>query len=366
MNRKVGTTKKEFAMVEMEAILTMTPSALSRSINWIGNTSLKSIFLNIDGIARKVHLKLEGENPAGSVKDRTAIALIEHVEAQRRIKTDSVIIESTSGNLGVALALICRARGYQFLSVVDPKASRENVMRMMALGAEIEQVHEADASGGYLLARLARVQELCRKSDRYIWTNQYSNAANPQIHYSSTAPELYRQMNGRVDAVFVAVSTGGTLAGMGRFFLEKSPATRMIGLDAKGSVVFGDQPGPRRLTGIGSAQQSKFITSDSYDEHMLIGDEEAFACCRLLVKTTGISVGGSAGAVLAACVKYLRSHPTVQQVACLCADRGENYSSTIYSDEWIKQQGLRVSFERLEGLHDISLRAPRLSKASSM
>jgi N-(2-amino-2-carboxyethyl)-L-glutamate synthase len=353
-------------MVEMEAILRMTPNTLSRSINWIGNTSLKSIYLNIDGIARKVHLKLEGENPAGSVKDRTAIALIEHVEAQKLIKKDSVIIESTSGNLGVALALICRARGYQFLSVVDPKASRENVMRMRALGADIEQVQEADANGGYLLARLARVQELCRKSDRYIWTNQYSNSANPQIHYSSTAPELYRQMNGRVEAVFVAVSTGGTLAGMGRFFREKSPATRMIGVDAKGSVVFGGQPGLRRLTGIGSAQQSNFITSDSYDEHILIGDEEAFACCRLLVEMTGISVGGSAGAVLTACVKYLRSHPTVQQVACLCADRGENYSSTIYNDEWIRQQRLHVSFERLEGLHDISLRAPQLSKASGI
>src|ERR1700754_251529 len=353
-------------MVENEVILRMTPSALSSSINWIGNTSLKSIYLNIDGIARKAHLKLEGENPAGSVKDRTAIALIEHVETQRLIKKESVIIESTSGNLGVALALICRARGYQFLSVVDPKASRENIMRMQALGADIEQVHEADASGRYLLARLARVQELCRKSDRYIWTNQYSNAANPQVHYSSTAPELFRQMNGRVDAVFVAVSTGGTLAGMGRFFREKSPATRMIGVDARGSVVFGGQPGPRRLTGIGSAQQSNFITSDSYDEHMLIGDEEAFACCRLLLEMTGISVGGSAGAVLAACVKYLRSHPTVQRVACLCADRGENYSSTIYNDEWTRQQGLRVSFERLDGLHDISLRAPKLSKASAI
>src|SRR5215213_5123012 len=155
--------------MEMEAILTMTPTALTKTIDWIGNTSLKSIYLNIDGVARKVHLKLEGENPAGSVKDRTAIALVEHLEAQGRIKRNSVIIESTSGNLGVALALICRARGYQFLSVVDPKASRENIARMRALGADIERVYEADASGGYLLARLGRVQDLCHKSEDYIW-----------------------------------------------------------------------------------------------------------------------------------------------------------------------------------------------------
>jgi 2,3-diaminopropionate biosynthesis protein SbnA len=353
-------------MMEMEAILTMTPTALAKTINLIGNTSLKSIHLNVDGVMRQVHLKLEGENPAGSVKDRTAIALIKQLEAQERIKRDSIIIESTSGNLGVALALICRARGYQFLSVVDPKASRENVARMRALGADIEQVCEADASGGYLLARLERVQQLCRSSENYIWTDQYSNMANPRIHYSFTAPELYRQMNGRIDALFIAVSTGGTLAGIGRFFREKSPSTRIIGVDAKGSVVFGGVPGSRRLTGIGSAQQSVFITSEVYDEHVLVGDAEAFACCRALFATTGISVGGSAGAVLAACMQYLRRHPQLERVACLCADRGENYSSTIFNDDWLKGQGLNVSYDRFEGLRDISLQVPILGKALSV
>ena len=353
-------------MMEMEAILTMTPTALTKTISWIGNTSLKSIYLNIDGVARKVHLKLEGENPAGSVKDRTAMALVKHLESQGRIKRNSVIIESTSGNLGVALALICRARGYSFLSVVDPKASRENIARMQALGADIEQVYDADASGGYLLARLERVQQLCRTSENYIWTDQYSNTANPRVHYSSTAPELYRQMNGKIDAVFIAVSTGGTLAGIGRFFREKSPSTRVIGVDAKGSIVFGGLPGPRRLTGIGSAQQSIFITRDLYDDHILVSDEEAFAFCRALFEMTGICVGGSAGAVLAACAQYLRRYPQLARVACLCADRGENYSSTIFNDEWLKQQNLNVSLDRLEGVRDISLHAPVLSKALSV
>lgn len=350
-------------MMEMEAILAMTPTALAKTIDLIGNTSLKSIYLNVDGVVRRVHLKLEGENPAGSVKDRTAIALIRQLEAQQRIKRDSIIIESTSGNLGVALAMICRARGYQFLSVVDPKASRENVARMQALGADIEQVFEADASYGYLLARLDRVRQLCRKSENYIWTDQYSNTANPRIHYSFTAPELYRQMNGRIDALFIAVSTGGTLAGIGRFLREKSPSTRIIGVDAKGSVVFGGVPGPRRLTGIGSAQQSVFITRELYDDYVLVSDEKAFAFCRALYDLTGMSVGGSAGAVLVACVEYLRRHPQLERIACLCADRGENYSSTIFNDDWLKQQGLDVSFDQLEGLRDISLRAPILGKA---
>ncbi|HEX8149650.1 MAG TPA: pyridoxal-phosphate dependent enzyme [Pyrinomonadaceae bacterium] len=333
--------------MEMESLLTMTPPDLAATISQIGNTPLRAVYLNIDGVVRKLYLKLEGENPAGSVKDRTALALIEHLEGLGRMTRDSVVIESTSGNLGVALALICRARGYSFVAVVDPKATRENVERMRAFGGTVVEVHEEDASGGYLLTRLRYVQETCHTSSRYVWTDQYSNAANPAAHYAYTGPEIYRQMNGLVDAVFVAVSTGGTLAGIGRFFRERSPATRVIGVDAHGSVAFGGTPGPRHLTGIGSAQRSIFLTREVYDEHLLIGDGEAFTFCRALDDATGIRVGGSAGGVVAACARYLRAHREVERVVCLCADRGENYSSTIYDDRWLERQGIRASPDSL-------------------
>jgi N-(2-amino-2-carboxyethyl)-L-glutamate synthase len=342
--------------MELQSLLTMTPPDLAAAIEQIGNTPLKAVGLKIAGVVRTVHLKLEGENPAGSVKDRTAFALVEHLERLGKITRDSVVIESTSGNLGVALALICRARGYQFVAVIDPKSTSENVERMLAFGGEVVKVHEADATGGYLLGRLRRVQEMCRTSARYVWTDQYSNAANPAVHYAHTAPEIYRQMNGSVDAVFVAVSTGGTLAGIGRFFREHSPSTRVIGVDAHGSVIFGGTPGPRRLTGIGSAQQSVFITSEIYDEHLLITDEEAFTFCRALDDATGIKVGGSAGAVVAACARYLRAHPSARRVVCLCADRGENYSSTIYNDQWLARQGISTSFDALPHVRDIEVR----------
>src|SRR5215212_9387118 len=197
----------------------------------IGNTPLQSIYLIIDKTPRKVHLKLEGQNPAGSVKDRTAYALIQELEERGALNADSIIVESTSGNLGVALAHICRSKGLSFLAVVDPKATKENLARMRALGAQIEMVHQSDSAGGYLLARLERVKELCRSSARYVWTDQYSNPANPHAHYSSTGPEIYRQMGGEVSAVFAAVSTGGTLAGVGRYFREVSPATKIVGVD---------------------------------------------------------------------------------------------------------------------------------------
>ncbi len=325
----------------------LTPLELDRLLHQIGNTPIEPIYLIMKSEARKVYLKLEGTNPTGSIKDRTGYSLLQHLEARGVLKKSTILIESTSGNLGVTLSFLCRAKGYKFVAVVDPKTTRENIIRMQALGAQIEMVQHPDSTGGYLLSRLARVQELCRLSDNYIWTDQYSNPANPRIHYEQTGPEIYRQMGGKVDAVFVSVSTGGTLAGIGHFFREISPSTRIIGVDAYGSVVFGTLPAPRRLTGIGSSRPSSFIHKGLYDSHMLVEDEEAFAFCRALYSATGIKVGGSSGAVLCACTRYLLKHPNSINAVCVCADDGENYSSTIFNDEWLQQQGLSLYRDRL-------------------
>jgi 2,3-diaminopropionate biosynthesis protein SbnA len=293
---------------------------MSRSALRIGGTPMRAIDLCIGGARRRVHLKLEGNNPGGSIKDRTAESLVAHLEASGAVGPGSVLIDSTSGNLGVALAMIAQARGYGFIAVVDPKTTAENLAKMRRFGAQIDLVQRSDAQGGYLLSRLARVRELCAARG-YIWTNQYASPANPRAHYASTAPEVYADMRGRVDVVFVAVSTGGTLAGIGRYFRERSPSTRVVGVDARGSVVFGGPPGPRLLTGIGSSQRSNFIQPDHFDEHHLVGDEEAFAFCRALFQATRIKVGGSSGAVLAACARYLARHPQARRVMCVCAER---------------------------------------------
>ncbi len=326
--------------------------------NRIGNTSLVSIHLVINNVLRKVCLKLEGENPGGSVKDRTAYSLLQDLEKRGLLNEDSIIVESTSGNLGVALSLICRAKGYRFLAVVDPKATSENLAKMEGFGARIDMVHGDDPSGGYLLARLDRVRVLCRSSKKYIWTDQYSNQANPLVHYTCTGPEIYRQMHGKVDAVFAAVSTGGTLAGIGRFFREVSPTTKVIGVDATGSIIFGGTPGPRRLTGIGSARPSDFISDSIYDKHILVRDEDAFAFCRRLYADTNLKVGGSSGAVIAACAQYLYGHPEITQVTCLCADTGDNYSSTIFNDEWLQQQQISLTAAHLGPVEEMLLSVP--------
>ncbi len=342
--------------MDAAAIANLAPIELHKLAQQLGNTPMEPIYLVIGGIARKIHLKLESENPTGSVKDRTGYGLIQTLEAQGLLNKRSVVIESTSGNLGTALSFFCKLKGCRFVAVIDPKTTQENLAKMQVLGAQIEMVDQPDENGGYLLSRLQRVRELCQGSPTYVWTDQYSNPANPRIHYLSTGPEIYRQMHGEVDALFMAVSTGGTLAGIGRFFREVSPTTSIIGVDAHGSVVFGAPPAPRKLTGIGSSRPSSFITRDLYDLHMLVRDEEAFAFCRALWETTRLKVGGSSGAVLAACAKYLQDHPEVRNVVCLCADKGDNYANTIFNDGWIQKQGLDVSKERLEPVQDIASR----------
>ncbi|HEU5382593.1 MAG TPA: 2,3-diaminopropionate biosynthesis protein SbnA [Ktedonobacteraceae bacterium] len=305
----------------------------------VGNTPLETLPLVVNGKRRTLHLKLEGANPTGSAKDRTAKGLMQALEDQGALRRDSIIVESTSGNLGVALSFLCKARGYPFIAVVDPKTTQENMDKMRMLGAQIDMVEKPDQSGGYLLSRLERVRALCESSPRYIWPNQYQHMANPMIHYTETGPEIYRQMHGQVDTLFIAVSTGGTLAGISRYFREVSPRTRIIGVDAHGSVIFGTPPGTRLLTGIGSSRRSSFITQANYDEYMLARDEEAFACCRALSERAGLHLGGSSGAVIAMCVRYLQSHPEAEHVVCLCADYGTNYASSIYDDRWMLEHG---------------------------
>jgi 2,3-diaminopropionate biosynthesis protein SbnA len=321
----------------------------------IGNTPIQRLRLLIRGKRRKVYLKLEGENPGGSIKDRTALSLLRSLESTGRLNPAGRLVESSSGNLAIGLAMIARLRGYEFTAVVDPKVSSEKVRRLHELGAETIMVKTPDETGGYLLTRLARIRELLADDPGLLWTNQYSNAANPHAHYASTAPEVFRQMEQRVDAIFVAVSTGGTLAGIGRFFREASPDTRIIAVDTRGSVALGGSPGVRKLTGIGSSQRSEFVNAGLYDELIYVEDCEAFALCRALDAATGVKVGGSSGACLAACARYLQSHGKAERTVCICPDSGAHYASTIFNDAWLAGNGLDLDRQHLYPVGGIQL-----------
>ena len=327
----------------------------SRFPDPIGETPIQRVRLQLDGKSRNVFLKLEGANPGGSIKDRTALSLLRSLEDAGKLTSGGRLVESSSGNLAIGLAMLARRRGYRFTAVLDPRVTAENLRRLRDLGAETVMVEEPDAAGGYLLTRLARIREMLAEDPGLLWTNQYGSAANPGAHYSGTGPELYQQMGHRVDVVFVAVSTGGTLAGIGRFFRETSPKTRVIAVDARGSAALGGAPGKRRLVGIGSSRLSEFLDARLYDEHIYVEDCEAFAFCRALEASTGIAVGGSSGACLAACARYLQAHRGIERAVCLCADRGEHYASSIFSDSWLAQHGLEIAPRHLGPVSDIYL-----------
>lgn len=321
----------------------------------IGETPLRRIQLRIDQKSRTAYLKLEGHNPGGSIKDRTALGLIRSLAATGQLRAGARLLESSSGNLAISLAMLARDHGYHFTAVVDPKMTAENMRRLDALGAETRIVQSPDETGGYLLSRLACVREMLAEDPGLLWTNQYSNPANPEAHYRGTAPEIHRQMEQRVDAVFVAVSTGGTLAGIGRFLREASPDTRIIAVDASGSLALGGSPRVRKLTGIGSSRRSDFATPDLYDELAYVEDGEAIAFCRALDDATGIKIGGSSGAALAACARYLQAHDHVERAVCICPDRGEHYASSIFSDTWLAQNALEFDRRHLGPVSEISL-----------
>ncbi|MEV0395257.1 pyridoxal-phosphate dependent enzyme [Polymorphospora rubra] len=305
-------------------------------------TSMVEVSVLVAGQRHRVRLKLEAQNPWGSIKDRTARSLLDELEKSSSLEPGAMIVESSSGNTGVALAALCQERGYRFTAVVDPRASAANVRNMKEYDALVDVVSEPDEYGGYLLTRLKRVEGLVRNHG-YHWTNQYSSPANPEVHYRETGPELWSQAGNECDAVFVAVSTGGTLAGVARYLRELDTPPHIEAVDVVGSVVFGGVSGPRRLVGIGSSRKSDFLTPSHYDGYTLVEDVEAVGHCRGLSSSTGIRVGGSSGAVLAAATRFLRQHPDARSVVCLCPDGGDRYLESIYGPSAPDEQWPRNS-----------------------
>lgn len=338
--------------VSIERLETMDPLELRAAIAGSSMTPLVTIAVESSHGRRAVHLKLEGGTATGSVKDRTARALVDHHFSTGALRPGGTLVESTSGNLGVALAALGRTHGFTFVAVVDPKVTPENLDRMIRLGARIEWVDEPDGPGGFLRTRLRRVAELCKQLPSAVWANQYSNPSNPLAHEIQTGPEILTQLPHPPGAVFVAVSTGGTLAGVARCMRRHSPATRVVAVDALGSVVFGGEAAPRLLVGIGASRQPEFDLSGLVDQVRYVSDAEAFGACRGLESACGISVGGSSGAVLAAAARFLEEEPGPGEVLCLCPDSGLGYRSTIWNDTWLASNGIAPD----------ALTAPRLGR----
>ncbi|GHC43868.1 cysteine synthase family protein [Streptomyces cinnamoneus] len=307
---------------------------------------VRTVRTEIAGIPRTITLKLEGHSPWRSVKGRTALSLIRSVAGELTVP-GATVVESTSGNLGLALSAICRDLGLRFIAVVDQRQSPVIQKTIEDNGGELDWVKTPDDAATHLQDRLARVRELVRDLPHAVWPNQYENEANWRVHESWTAPELDAQAGASAQALFAGVSTGGTLAGLSRYFRRARPDLRIVAVDVRGSTVFGGVPRPRALTGIGASRRSAFLDDTDCDAVLLVEERRAVACCHTLREDTGIAVGGSSGAVLAGALDYLYRHPEVRHALCLCPDLGDNYAPTVYHPAWLDRIGLPADAGRL-------------------
>ncbi|HET8845522.1 MAG TPA: 2,3-diaminopropionate biosynthesis protein SbnA, partial [Ktedonobacteraceae bacterium] len=244
------------------------------------------------------------------------------------------LIESSSGNLGIALAMVAQVYGLSFTCVVDPKIAPTNLRILKQFQANIEMVTTPDDQHGYLKTRIRRVQELLARIPSSRWINQYANQLNWQAHYRTTGSEICEQMDRAPDCLVVAVSTTGTILGLARRLREVYPHLHVVAVDAVGSVIFGGPAGPRNIPGIGASRVPELLCKDDIDEVIYVDEHETLQGCRDLVVREGIFAGGSSGSIVAALRKLLPTLPRRYRVITLFPDRGERYLDTIYDEAW--------------------------------
>lgn len=349
--------RRQPAQHDAGPVLESTDLAFSSGVRAHTRTPLQELTIRVAGSRHSLWLKLEAHNPTGSIKYRTAVGLVEALDTAQPLIPGTRVVESTSGNLGVALAKVLAEFDCQLVAVVDPKVPASTRAAIAAEGGELVSVDRMDTKGGYLLTRLAKVDEL-RKSDSDLrWADQYNCPANPRVHRDTTAVEILRQTGGLVDAVLVAVSTGGTLAGISEGVRGVAPGARIYAVDVHGSYIFSDRSEPHLLTGIGATRKSTFLRRHHYHRALTTPDVDAVAICRMLFDDTGLAVGGSSGAVIAAFIAALGSEMSGnRRPVAVLPDGGANYFATVYNDEWLADCGAldRVrgaeSAARLKGL----------------
>jgi len=314
-------------MYALEGVSNMIYSSV---VDCIGHTPLVYLDRLFPQPGVRVIAKLECLNPAGSMKDRSARFIIERGLRAGTINHHSHLIESSSGNFGIAVATVARIYNLAFTCVVDPCISPMNLRILTYLGANIEMVNTPDDQGGYLQSRIRRVQELQRIIPHSQWINQYANKLNWQAHFYDTADEIITDLDKPIDGIVVAVSTAGTIMGLARRLRKTFPHLKVFAVDAVGSIIFGAPAGPRRIPGIGASRVPEILCQDEIDQVIYVCDQEAVQGCLDLVSYEGIFAGGSSGAVVAAIQKLALQFPPSARLLTLLPDRGERYLDLIY------------------------------------
>src|SRR5256884_6667304 len=289
----------------------------------------------------RILAKLEYLNPGGSVKDRIGLAMIEQAERDGKLKPGGTIVEPTSGNTGVGLAIAAAGKGYRCIFGMPDKMSQEKISMLRAYGAEVVITptavdHDSPESYYSVSSRLAEEIPGGFKPD------QYSNMANPQAHYDVTAPEIWEQTGGELDAIVISVGTGGTISGVGRFFKERKPEVMIVGVDPEGSVYTAQDERdvhPYLVEGIGKDSWPKTMDPDVVDEWIRVSDRDSFLTARRLAREEGILAGGSAGTTIWAALRIAERLGPDAQILTIIPDTGRNYLSKFYDDNWMLDHG---------------------------
>jgi cysteine synthase A len=286
-------------------------------------------------LGHPLFLKCEGLNFAGSIKMKAALAMVEAAERAGRLRPGSVLVESSSGNLGVALSMIAASKGYGFVCVTDVRCNPACGRMMEALGARVHVIREPDPQGGYLGARIGYVRDLCASASHYVWLDQYSSPDNWGAHFRSTAPAIAEEFP-ELDVIFVGAGTTGTLMGCARFFRQWHRRVHVVAVDSVGSVTFGAAPAPRMIPGLGTSVRPSQLDEEFVDDVVLVDEEDTIRACRSMARR-GFLFGGSTGTVVSGALTWLAAHgdPGCTAVA-IAPDLGERYLDTVYHDGWVE------------------------------
>lgn len=294
----------------------------------VGNTPIMQLshIEQAHGLQAKVFAKLEYFNPAGSVKDRVARAIIDDAESKGLLKSGATIIEATSGNTGIGLACVGCARGYKVVIVMPETMSVERRKLMLAYGASLVLTDGAKGMQG----AIDKANELHEQIEGSILAGQFVNPANPKAHYDTTAPEIWRDMDGKVDVFVAGVGTGGTISGVGRYLKEKNPNVKIVAVEPLSSPVLSKGvSGAHKIQGIGAGFVPKVLDTSVYDEVIAVSDEDAFAAAREAGKSEGVLVGISSGAALFGAMQVAKRHEYADKnIVVLFPDTGDRYLST--------------------------------------
>jgi cystathionine beta-synthase len=312
----------------------------------IGNTPLVRLNKVSKGLKPTILAKLENLNPGGSVKDRIGIAMVEQAEQKGLLRPGGTIIEPTSGNTGVGLAIVASVKGYKMIFVMPDKMSEEKRAILRAYGAKVVVTPtNVPPESPEHYTKVA--ERLAQETSNSCMPNQYENRANPDAHYRTTGPEIWRQTDGQLDVFVCGMGTGGTITGTGRFLKEKKKSLKVVGVDPEGSIFYPrfhgqkEEPHQYKVEGIGEDFVPGTLDMSIIDDVIQVSDRDAFHMARRLAQEEGILVGGSGGTAVQAAMKVAEHLDEHNTIVALLPDTGRNYLSKLFSDKWMKEQGFR-------------------------